>query len=37
MGYGGVTIEAGFTIIGFFRSLENQTISLEVAKNFAGV
>lgn len=33
---GGVTIEAGFTVIGFFRSLENQTISLEVAKNFAG-
>ena len=33
---GGVSVEAGFTIIGFFRSLENQTISLEVAKNFAG-
>ena len=33
---GGTTVEAGFTVIGFFRSLENQTISLEVAKNFAG-
>lgn len=35
-GGGGTTVEAGFTVIGFFRSLENQTISLEVAKNFAG-
>lgn len=34
---GGTTVEAGFTVIGFFRSLENKTISLEVAENFAGM